>query len=257
MWLHGFTQTRLSASRFRSILAGSREVWTLDLPGHGDAHHVSGSLDETAALVLDALGATPVDLGGYSFGGRVALHVALRAPARVSRLVTLGASRGIQDPAEREARRRRDEALAAHLEQVGTDVFLDEWLSQPLFATLPPDPAERAARSRDPGGLADSLRRAGTGTQRWLDPLLGDLRSPLLALAGERDLKFRAEAHALAAGVPLGHDAIIERAGHAAHLEEPEATAAAILDFLGRDYDPRAAKATRAAAPTTNWAREE
>ncbi len=234
VWLHGFTQTRSSASRFRSILAATREVWTLDLPGHGDAHAVSGSLDETAQWVLDAIGTTPVDLGGYSFGGRVALHVALRAPSRVSRVVVIGATRGIEDPDERAARRRRDEALAAHLEEVGTDAFLEEWLAQPLFATLSPDDAERAARSRDPHGLANSLRRAGTGTQRWLDPLLGDVRAPLLALAGERDAKFRAEAHALADGVPHGECAVIARAGHAAHLEEPDATAAVLLSFLAR-----------------------
>ncbi len=234
VWLHGFTQTRSSASRFRSILAGSHEVWTLDLPGHGDAHALSGSLDEIAQWVLDAVGPAPVDLGGYSFGGRVALHVALRAPSRVARVVVLGASRGIEDPEERAARRRRDEALAEHLEEVGTDAFLEEWLAQPLFASLAPDAGEREARSRDARGLADSLRRAGTGTQRWLDPQLAEVRAPLLALAGERDSKFRAEAQALADAVPRGEYGVIAHAGHAAHLEQPDATAAALLTFLAR-----------------------
>ena len=39
-------------------------------------------------------------------GGRIALHAALALPERVERLVLIGASPGIADPAEREARRR-------------------------------------------------------------------------------------------------------------------------------------------------------
>ncbi len=36
VWLHGFTQTKESAHQFRSILAGTNELLTLDLPGHGE-----------------------------------------------------------------------------------------------------------------------------------------------------------------------------------------------------------------------------
>lgn len=232
MWLHGFTETRDSAHRFRSILAESVEVWTLDLPGHGDAHGVAASLDEAADLVCAALDGEPVDLGGYSMGGRVALHVALRHPARVARLVVLGATRGIADAAERAARRARDEELASHVLEVGAAAFLDEWLAQPLFAGLPPDPAERAARSGDARGLASSLRGAGTGTQRWLGDALNPLGVPTLAVAGARDTRFVLEARAIAAAVSDGRVLEVADAGHAAHLERPEASAAGVLDFL-------------------------
>src|SRR5665213_2327404 len=36
VWLHGFTQTKDSAFLFRSILAGTNELLTVDLPGHGE-----------------------------------------------------------------------------------------------------------------------------------------------------------------------------------------------------------------------------
>ena len=49
---------------------------------------------------------------GYSMGGRYALHVALRHPELVRRLVLVSATGGIDDPAERAARREGDEALA-------------------------------------------------------------------------------------------------------------------------------------------------
>ena len=231
VWLHGFTQTSRSAARFRSILAESHELWTLDLPGHGDAAAIGASLEECADLVADLID-TRCDLGGYSFGGRVALHVALRRPEVIERLVLLGASRGIEDPAQRAERRRRDDDLADHIEAVGTDQFLQEWLTQPLFADVAPDPVELAARSRDPRGLAESLRRCGTGTQEWLGDRLGSINAPVLALSGERDVKFGAEALAIAAGVQQGSMGVVERAGHAAHLVEPEATAQYVNAFL-------------------------
>jgi 2-succinyl-6-hydroxy-2,4-cyclohexadiene-1-carboxylate synthase len=233
VWLHGFTQTRASAHQFRSILAGSHELLTLDLPGHGSSAAREASLEETADLVVEALPDEPVALGGYSLGGRVALHIALRHPQRIDRLVLLGATRGIENASERQERRVRDEALATRIETIGTEAFLDEWLAQPLFAELAKDPLERAARSRQSAvGLANSLRRAGTGTQAWLAPRLATITAPTLALAGARDGKFSVEARAIALGVAHGSFDIIDSAGHAAHLEQPATTARRINEFL-------------------------
>ncbi len=231
MWLHGFTQTRASARRFRTILAGHHEVLTLDLPGHGSAARITASLPEIADLVLDALPREPVIVGGYSFGARVALHVALEDPHRVRALVLLSGSRGILDVEERQNRRGRDEALATHLQEVGTDVFLGEWLAQPLFSTLGHH-AESDTRSHDAAGLAQSLRRAGTGTQEWLGDRLAGLDLATLAMAGELDAKFVGEARAIVDQLPHATLSIIPGAGHAAHLEQPELVARAIEDFL-------------------------
>ena len=231
-WLHGFTQTRSSARQFRSILAGHHEVLTLDLPGHGSAASTQASLPEIAGLVLDSLPAEPLVLGGYSFGARVALHVALADPSRLKALVLLSASRGLVDPLERRTRRERDEALADHLIEVGTETFFDEWLAQPLFFTLGPH-RETDTRSRDPLGLAHSLRTAGTGTQEWLGERLSSLDVATLALAGELDAKFVREARALAQTMPHAEFATIPGAGHAAHLEQPEQVARAIERFIG------------------------
>jgi len=204
----------------------------MDLPGHGVHHELRCSLNEVADLVAEVLPDVPVDLGGYSFGGRVAMHVALRRRARVRRLVLVGASRGIADPAQRAARRERDELLAQRIERIGTDAFLEEWLAQPLFATLGPDIAERRARSSEPLGLASSLRLAGTGTQEWLGPALSTLHAPVLALAGQWDHKFTAEAEGIAHDALHGRAATITEAGHAAHLEKPIETALLVEEFL-------------------------
>ena len=87
-------------------------------------------------------------------------------------------------------------------------------------------------RSRDAQGLASSLRLAGTGTQAWLAPQLGAIASPTLALAGANDEKFSAEARAIARSVDQASYALVESAGHAAHLERPDATARLVNAFL-------------------------
>jgi 2-succinyl-6-hydroxy-2,4-cyclohexadiene-1-carboxylate synthase len=234
VWLHGFTQTRDSAHQFRSILAGTNEVLTLDLPGHGENAAITASLDETADLLAEALPPEPFILGGYSFGARVALHFALRYPQRLSALVLLGASRGIVDQTEREERRKGDEALATRIEEIGSDAFLDEWLEREMFRSLPKDLLERAARSTNAPGLAGSLRHAGTGTQRWLAPELASLSVPTLAMAGALDQKFSLEASAIAKEVVNGNAEYVDDAHHAAHLERPHATALLVQRFTRR-----------------------
>jgi 2-succinyl-6-hydroxy-2,4-cyclohexadiene-1-carboxylate synthase len=133
------------------------------------------------------------------------------------------------DDNERRARARRDEALATRIETIGTDAFLDEWLTQPLFASLPPDPLERAARSTDAKGLANSLRHAGTGTQGWLGSRLAQLAMPTTVVAGAKDAKFIAEAERLGEYVPHASISVVLDAGHAAHLERPDACARALF----------------------------
>ena len=234
VWLHGFTQTKDSAHQFRSILAGTNELLTLDLPGHGENASISASLDETAEMLAEVLPKEPFDLGGYSFGARVALHFALRFPDRLNVLVLLGATRGIEDLTEREDRRRSDDALAQRVEEIGADAFLDEWLSREMFASLPHDARERAARSTDALGLANSLRCAGTGTQRWLGPELATLSNPVVTVAGELDLKFSLEAQSIADAVADGKAVFVPDAHHAAHLERPESTASHVQGFIRR-----------------------
>ena len=77
----------------------------------------------------------PVPLIGYSLGGRMALLAALDHPDLVERLILISASPGIAGDTARAERRTRDEALADHIEAVGTKAFLDEWLDGPIAGT--------------------------------------------------------------------------------------------------------------------------
>jgi 2-succinyl-6-hydroxy-2,4-cyclohexadiene-1-carboxylate synthase len=230
--LHGFAGTgrlwdpvvaRLDGERYRPLAP--------DLRGHG-AVSARRPVD-FAACVEDVLGlvAHPFTLCGYSMGGRIALHVALAAPGRIERLLLVATTAGIDDPAEREARRAADEALAAETERGPIEAFADRWTAQPLFAGTPPQAAAgwRAdILGNDPAALAAVLRGIGTGAMEPLWDRLGELTMPATVLAGERDAKFRALGERLAAGLPRGELVIVRGAGHGIPREDPAALAAAI-----------------------------
>jgi 2-succinyl-6-hydroxy-2,4-cyclohexadiene-1-carboxylate synthase len=230
--VHGFTQTGRSWARVGADLARDHEVVTVDAPGHAGSGVVVADLPSGAAL-LGAAGGEAVYVG-YSMGGRLALHLALARPDLVEGLVLLGATAGIEAEGERRVRRAADEALAADLERGGLDVFLDWWLAQPLFTSLPRAAADVDDRRRNTvAGLASSLRLAGTGTQEPLWDRLGMLTMPVLVLAGERDERFsalgRRIAHTIGSNAVF---ALVPGAGHAAHLEEPEAFLRVLRDWL-------------------------
>jgi 2-succinyl-6-hydroxy-2,4-cyclohexadiene-1-carboxylate synthase len=223
--LHGFSGTthawdgvveRIDPERYRPL--------ALDLPGHGEAGAFAGPItfDACVAAVLAASPERFV-LCGYSLGGRVALHVALAAPERVSRLVLVSCSPGIEDDSERAERRAADERLALELESIPFEQFIEKWRTQPLFADDPPDVGERARedqRRNDPIALAKAMRGLGTGEMAPLWNRLGELRMPSTFVAGERDAKFRAIGERVVALMPGANLAVIP-GGHALALENP------------------------------------
>lgn len=231
--VHGFTQTRRSwTPLLPRLVDGGRQVVTVDAPAHGRSADSQVDLVEGARL-LGAIGGEAVYVG-YSMGGRLTLHLALAAPQLLRAVVLVGATAGLETEAERAARRSADEALAADLERHGLDAFLDRWLANPLFATLPVDEATLAERKENTvAGLAASLRFTGTGTQASLWDRLPDVNVPALFVAGERDEKFTALAHRMAAAWGgAARVGIVADAGHACHLEQPDAFCDLVIPFL-------------------------
>jgi 2-succinyl-6-hydroxy-2,4-cyclohexadiene-1-carboxylate synthase len=164
-------------------------------------------------------------------GGRVAQHVALAAPERIERLVLVATTAGIDDDAERAARRADDERLAAFAEQATIDAFADRWAAQPLFAGTPPAAAriwrEDLLRN-DPRALAAVLRGLGTGAMAPLWDRLAELTMPTTVLAGADDPKFVALGARLAAMLPAAQLTVVPGAGHGLPREAPAAVAAAL-----------------------------
>ena len=240
--LHGFTGSAAAMAPLTGRLPDP--VLALDLPGHGAGPISEDRADYTmAAAVAGVVSATShlerFTLAGYSLGGRVALRVALAHPDRVAALALIGARPGINDPAERAERIAADEALADRIESEGIEWFADFWADQPLFATQrhrlsAQQRAElRAQRAAcDPRGLALSLRGMGTGAAEPVGCQLGKLSMPCVLIAGADDTKFAAIAHQMATAIPQVKVCLIPDAGHAAHLEAPDATVAAVVQCI-------------------------
>jgi 2-succinyl-6-hydroxy-2,4-cyclohexadiene-1-carboxylate synthase len=235
VFLHGFTQTHHSwhacASLIDERLDGPSTLVFPDLPGHGLSGDNRSGIEAAAAQLATTIGASTVV--GYSMGGRTALHIALAPGNTIERLVLIGATPGLADPAARAARRRADEERAEHVLAIGVDAFVDEWLSAPLFADLPDDPSGLEQRRRNTAaGLAHSLRTAGTGAQQSLWDRLPEIEVPVLVLAGELDTKFTEIGTRMARRLASARFTAVSSAGHAAHAEQPEAVAGLVADWL-------------------------
>jgi 2-succinyl-6-hydroxy-2,4-cyclohexadiene-1-carboxylate synthase len=227
-FLHGFTQTSHSWSHLVEKLPFTSTL--IDLPGHGDSPDGRRSLTQTAEEIADAMPAGC--LIGYSMGARMALHTALQYPHKVSALVLISGTAGIRDNDERTARRLSDIELATHIQELGVPAFIDEWLSQPLFAGLNSVTNQREDRLRNHAvGLADSLRFAGTGTQEPLWDQLHMLTMPVLLMCGTKDTKFHTIATEMGASIPSSTCVAIDGVGHTVHLEQPERFVDELLRF--------------------------
>lgn len=168
-----------------------------------------------------------VHLVGYSLGGRTALSFAMLHPERVVSLTLESASPGLDDEDQRLGRRHRDEKLASWIKANGIHAFVNYWEELPLFstqATLPEDVQQRIRSERlsqTAEGVAQSLLTMGTGVQPSWWGNLSSLHLPVLLLAGEQDAKFIAINRAMDEHLPVSHLHIVENAGHAIHVEQP------------------------------------
>jgi 2-succinyl-6-hydroxy-2,4-cyclohexadiene-1-carboxylate synthase/o-succinylbenzoate synthase len=249
--LHGFTGDASTMNALAEPLAAGADgdsghrVIVPNLIGHGgstgpdpERYSVDAIVDQLIQALDRLEPGRPVDVVGYSMGGRVALTLACRLPERVRSLSLIGASAGLADGADRMSRMADDEALAASIETDGMEAFVDRWMANPLFATQARLGADRLVEFRsqrlrnDGAELARSLRAAGTGRMRPLHDDLASCPTPTVLIVGDEDSKFSAIAGELAARMPNCRVATVSGAGHAAHLENPDAVVAHIRERI-------------------------
>jgi len=244
--LHGFTGSQANWESHVEELAGDFQTVRLDLIGHGrtdspeDAHRYR--MEKSAEDIVNLLQRFvpgPVNLLGYSMGGRLALFLALSYPNLVGSLILESASPGLREESERRERIRRDERLARSIMRDGIEAFVNRWEKLELFASqslLAPEVRSGLRKQRllnDTTGLANSLRGMGTGAQPSLWSRLGELEVPVLLLAGELDYKFAAIAREMALIAGTACTRIVPAAGHTVHLEQPVIFHDLIRQFLG------------------------
>lgn len=240
--IHGTSSSLHTWDRWSADLSPHRRVVRLDLPGYGltgaapDHDYSAARCARVVAALLDQLGVARADVAGNSFGGRVALTLALAHPDRVRKLVLVDAAglRGQQPPAI--FRLMRTPVLNRLL-----TVLTTRWIVKKNVLQVYGDPSrvdealiDRYYDLTRAEGNRTALRdRLNGPPDPDLDDRLGEVRAPVLLLWGERDrwipLPFAERFKAGIAGAKL---VTYPDAGHVPMEEVPEATAAEAARFL-------------------------
>jgi len=243
--VHGFT----GGAQDFTWLANQDEAhewWALDLPGSEQRRGLArplglelflGEIEQARERIVRDTGQAPALLG-YSMGGRLALHAAAQNPDHWRALVTIGATPGIDEEAQRSARRQADAELAKRMRRQTIEDFLAEWQLKPIIRSqenIRPEirnlMIERRLKNH-PRVLARVLEALSPGKLPSLWNRLDRLTMPCLFVAGENDATFAEIARRMASAVPRGKVAIIADAGHCTHLEQPAPFLEILRHFL-------------------------
>ncbi len=233
--LHSLLADHSSFERIAGPLARTHRVIMLTLPGFGTSDRVEGGLEAVADRVagaIESLGLAehPVLLGN-GYGGFLALHIALRHPKMVRRLVLADCGAAFSEPGRAAFRNMSAAAKEKGLSAIA-DVAMRRLFSPEYQSAHPALIAERRQRflAVDPQTFHQACAALATLDLR---PELGSLHIPTLVLAGEYDEATPpAMSHELAAGLPQAQLQILAGCAHVPQLQEPELFLSAVLPFI-------------------------
>jgi 3-oxoadipate enol-lactonase / 4-carboxymuconolactone decarboxylase len=240
-------------------------VLRYDLRGQGLSEGGQGrydvaTLSSDLELLLERIGAASVVPLGFSLGGLVAQQFALAHPARVRGLVlcATGSRIGSAEMWAARAEQVRQGGLTSIAESV-----LERWFSR-AFAERRPE-IVRAFRSLlERSDVASYLSALELLAQTDLSATLGQLSVPTLVVAGTADLAAPPErVRELADRIAGARLRVLAGAGHLLGVEQPEALAQCITDFLSHSGLWRGAPSVPALEPSavpsaeqeSRWAR--
>ena len=205
-----------------------------DLPGYGEsADPTAEGLDALLQAVVELLAGEAAHVLGVSFGGLLALALARRHPALVRSLVLADATLGRADLAA-EARQRwlqGRQALALQLQSKSRERAA-EIAAQGAREAVLDEIALHMRRARPQGYMTVARIIADTDARPWLPAIA----APALVLCGSEDkVTGPAMSRTLIESLPSARLQTLAGAGHAPHIEQPEAFAQAVRKFLLRD----------------------
>jgi pimeloyl-ACP methyl ester carboxylesterase len=247
-------------------LASWYTVWAIDTRGHGDSQIVESSqltgeggdlppydwhhFVNDCAGFMDAAGLRGIPVVGHSSGGATAAFLAATRPGYVSRLVLIepivrppAYEGGLQRPNElSEGARKRRPVWESREEMV------ESYRRKETFSAWSPDLlwlyAEHGTRRLEGGdGVSGPFElkcwpeveaqvfENSASLDTW--EVAAQITAPTLVMVGETTNEYlRTMASGLAQRVPGTRLGTIERAGHLAPMERPEAVAEMVLEWL-------------------------
>ena len=219
---------------------GGRRLTRINLPGFGASSAVAlESVGDHAGHVARVMDALRLPRGtavfGNGFGAFVALELAIRHPERFGPLLVADTLAAFPEPARAPFR-----GMAERVTSAGMKAVLDTAIGRmlpPAFASRRPDAVARrkqALGAVDAGCFARACRALA---KLDLGPQLAKIRKPVLVMCGELDQTTPpALARALAEGIPGARYAEIADSGHCPMLEQPQALARLMNDFLAASH---------------------
>jgi len=237
--VHGFPLDHTMWERQIGAFRESHRVIAPDLRGFGGSSVTEGVVTmadfaDDLATLLDRIGVTePVCFCGLSMGGYIGWDFVRRHRERMNALIVCDSRAGGDSNETRQTRRLTAERVLAE----GSG-FLAESLSNKLFA-----PVTRSENPQLIAGLRDVITRTspaaiaaaslGMAQREDATSLLPQIDVPTLLVVGEHDVISTAnEMREMAEAIPGSQLAVIDRAGHMAPLEQPEAVNSAMRAFF-------------------------
>lgn len=228
-----------NAQSWKGVVARLKDRFTVilpTLPGHGD--DFDSRPTETAALaagVVESIGplAGPVVLAGHSYGGNVALHIALSGRLAIERMVlfepvALNVLAATGHGAEHAAAKTLfdeyvSKVAAGDPEAIG--MMVDYWFGEGAFGRMP-QPMRNYLAARAPVNARDV---AATFREHYSALALHALAMPVTVAYGTASPAIaRVLAEAIAKAVGLGFTLAIKGGTHAMLVSNAEAVANAI-----------------------------
>jgi pimeloyl-ACP methyl ester carboxylesterase len=171
--------------------------------------------------ILDPCGAKRAVIGGLSLGGFMSLAFHLAHPERVVALMLFDTGHGYKKNGPRGEWNRLAESMARALETRG-------------LAAASQGAEVRVAHHRSAQGLAHAARGILAQHDSRVIESLPSIRVPTLVLASANDRQFMPSTDYMAAKIPGAEKVLLENAGHAANIDQPQAFNAAVRGFLDR-----------------------
>jgi esterase len=238
--LHGLLGSSRNWQTVGRDLAAKHHVFALDLRNHGGSPH-SDEMNYAVMVAdvvawLEAQRLSRVTLVGHSMGGKVAMLLACRHPARVERLIVVDiAPKDYFWVAHRAEFAAMNELDLAHLQsraeaELHFEARVSDWAMRKFLAT--------------------NLERTVEGGWRWLvnlpvltaalsalekNPLAPDDRyeGPTLFISGGKSNYVQpADREVIAKHFPAAKFAVIDDSGHNPHMEAREGFVATVQGFL-------------------------
>jgi 2-succinyl-6-hydroxy-2,4-cyclohexadiene-1-carboxylate synthase len=232
--LHGWMGSSEDYGELVDRLKSQFYCIAIDLPGHGKTEVINEAtgydfINTAKGIVelLDSLEIAKTSIAGYSFGGRLALYLAIEFPNRFDRVILESTSPGLPTASERQARIDRDRQIIDRLATTSFDDFVHNWYQQSLFVGIdshPDFPALicRRIATNQPSNLAKSLQYAGLGMQPYLRDRLKLSTRSISLIVGALDLKFVNISRAIQQICPQINLNVIPNCSHNIHFEQPE-----------------------------------